>query len=69
MRFSVEFENEAGERRTIIAALSAEEVRSVDAVRALGKEGADYAQAYALQGAYREVPKGFLHTQPPELQR
>jgi len=25
------------------------------------------AQAYALNHAYREVPKGFLHTEPPEM--
>jgi hypothetical protein len=26
------------------------------------------AEAYALNHAYREVPDGFLHTEPPRLE-
>jgi hypothetical protein len=44
--------------------LSVEQVKSVEA------EAGDarlLAMAYALNAAYREVPKGFLHTEPPKV--
>jgi hypothetical protein len=66
MRFSCEFEHrDTGEHKTIPVALTAEQVRSVEAIR--GGDAALLAMAYALNHAYREVPKGFLHTQPPEM--
>ena len=67
MRFSIEFANPAGERRSIVAALSAEQCRSIDGIRNTGgDEQADLvAKCYALRSAYGEVPKGFSHTAPP----
>jgi hypothetical protein len=68
MRFNCTFEHrDTGERKTVPVALSAEEVRSVEAVRALGDYAVLFAEAYALSHAYREVPRGFLHTEPPQV--
>ena len=70
MKFSCSFINpDTDERKSIPVSLTAQEVKSVEAVRAVGKDGDLYAQAYALRHAYRDVPKGFLHTQAPELQQ
>jgi hypothetical protein len=67
MRYNCEFEHkDTGECKTVIAALSAEEVRSVESLT----DHADlYAFAYALRHAYAAVADGFLHTKPPELIR
>jgi hypothetical protein len=67
MRFNCEFEHRnTGERKTVIAALSAEEVRAVES---LTEHVEVKAMAYALRHAYAEVPTGFLHLKPPELIR
>jgi hypothetical protein len=67
MRFNCDFQNpNTGECRTVPVALTAEQVRSVQAIRAAGDAGL-LAAAYALNHAYREVPKGFLHTEPPRV--
>jgi hypothetical protein len=69
MRFSCEFEHkDSGAHKTIPVALTAEQIKSVEAIRAAG-EADVLAMAYALNHAYREVPKGFLHSKPPELIR
>jgi hypothetical protein len=67
MQYTCEFEHkDTGERKTVVVALSAEEVCSVESLT----DHADlHACAYALRHAYAEVPKGFLHTEPPELIR
>jgi hypothetical protein len=67
MQYICNFLNpDTDERKTVTGALSAEEVRSVQSLT----EHADmHAMAYALRHAYAEVPKGFLHTEPPELIR
>jgi hypothetical protein len=67
MRYTCEFEHkDTGEFKTVVVALSAEEVRSVESLT----DHADlHAQAYVLRHAYAEVPKGFLHSRPPELIR
>jgi hypothetical protein len=68
MKFNCPFSNpDTGEHKTIPVALTAQQVKSVEAVRALGKDGNVYAQAYALQQAYREVGPGFVHSEPPQL--
>ena len=70
MKFACKFCNaDTDESRTIIAALSAREVESVDALaRAKGTETSNaVALEYALRAAYREVPKGFVHLEPPAL--
>lgn len=65
MRFSCEFEHrDTGEHRTVPVALTAEQVNSVNAAAG---DAALLAMAYALNHAYREVPKGFLHTEPPKV--
>ena len=65
MRFSCSFQHPAtGEHRTVPVALTAEQVKSVEAG---GADATVLAMAYALNHAYREVPHGFLHTKPPEL--
>jgi hypothetical protein len=70
MKFSCSFINpDTDERKSIPVALTAQEVKSVEAVRAVGKDADLYAQALALRHSYREVPMGFLHTQAPELQQ
>ena len=67
MRFSCEFEHrDTGEHKTIPVALTAEQVKSVEAIRATC-DAALLAMAYALNHAYREVPKRFLHTEPPKV--
>jgi hypothetical protein len=67
MRFSCEFEHrDTGEYKSVVAALTAEEVRSV---KSLTENVEVVAMAYALKRAYAEVPKGFLHSKPPELIR
>jgi hypothetical protein len=66
MRFSCEFEHpRTGEHKTVPVALTAEQIKSVEAIGA--SDATVLAMAYALNHAYREVPKGFLHTQPPEM--
>ena len=66
MRFSCEFEHpRTGEHKTVPVALTAEQIQSVGAIGA--GDATLLAQAYALNQAYREVPKGFLHTKPPEM--
>ena len=70
MRFKVDFLNDAtDERRSIIAALSAEECRSIDAMRPkAGTEQTDLvARSMAMRAAYSEVPLGFRHTGPPQF--
>src|SRR5258708_38838598 len=70
MKFACKFVNaDTDESRTVIAALSAREVESVDAlVRAKGTETSSaVALEYALRAVYREVPKGFVHVEPPAL--
>jgi hypothetical protein len=72
MRFNCEFEHQdTGECKTIVAALSLMECRSIESLRKhKGSETADVtAQAYALKRAYSEVPLGFRHTEPPSLVR
>jgi hypothetical protein len=65
MRYNCCFEHkDSGACKSVVAALTAEEVRSVESLT----ENADIvAMAYALRHAYREVPQGFLHTEPPAL--
>ena len=55
MRFECEFQHpKTGERRTIAAQLTADEVTHAG--------GTDlYLFAYALRHAHREAPAGFLH--------
>lgn len=68
MRFNCHFLNpNTDEQRTILALLSEAECKSVESLRKhKGTETADlHAQAYALRHAYAEVPRGFLHTEPP----
>lgn len=70
MRFTCHFEHQfTGERKTIVAALSQAECRSLDDLRRHeGCETADVtAEAFALRKCYSEVPRGFLHTEPPKL--
>ena len=65
MRFNCNFQHrDTGECKTIPVALTAEQVRSVQATAG---DAALLAEAYALSHAYREVPMGFLHTDPPHL--
>jgi hypothetical protein len=67
MRYVCSFEHRAtGEHKSVVAALSAEEVCSVES---LTENAEVVAMAYALRAAYREVPVGFLHSKPPELIR
>jgi hypothetical protein len=67
VRYNCDFEHkDTGECKQIIAALSAAEVASV---KALSKDADVVAMAMALRHAYGEVPKGFLHSKPPELIR
>jgi len=67
VRYSCDFEHrDTGARKTIVAALSAEQIKSVEAI-CTADQAAVLAMAYALNKAYREVPKGFLHSRPPEL--
>jgi hypothetical protein len=67
MRYTCEFEHkDTGECKTVVVALSAEEVRSVES---LTNHADLHACAYVLRHAYAEVPKGFLHSRPPELIR
>jgi hypothetical protein len=55
-RFTCDFENPAtGEKRVIEVVLPPDELE-----RAGGNEL--HALAYALRRAYRDVPRGFLHT-------
>jgi hypothetical protein len=65
MRFECQFKHrDTGECKLIPVTLSANQVKSVEAIRAAGDAGL-LAEAMALNRAYREVPKGFLHTEPP----
>jgi hypothetical protein len=67
VRYNCEFEHkDTGEHKTVVSTLSAEEVRSV---KALTKDAELISMSMALRSAYREVPKGFLHSRPPELIR
>ena len=67
MRYNCEFEHrDTGECKKIVSALSAAEVASV---KALSKDADVVAAAMALRHAYAEVPRGFLHSKPPELIR
>jgi hypothetical protein len=66
VRYNCEFEHrDTGEHKTIPVALTAEQVKSVEAIG--GGDATLLAQAYALNHAYREVPKGFLHTEAPKV--
>jgi hypothetical protein len=68
MRYSCSFQHrDTGECKIIPVALTAEQVRSIEAIRARGDDAVLFAEAYALQHAYREVPAGFLHTEPPKV--
>ena len=67
MPFNCDFEHRAtGECRTVLAVLTAAEVRSV---QKLTEDAELQPQALALRHAYGEVPVGFLHSKPPELVR
>ena len=67
MRFSCDFAHRTtGECKTIPVALTAEQVKSVEAI-CTADQATVLAMAYALNHAYRSAPKGFLHTKPPEL--
>jgi hypothetical protein len=68
MRFECSFNDPStGECKAIVISLSAKEVESITSLRKVkGTETADVtALAYALRHAYREVPRGFLHTEQP----
>jgi hypothetical protein len=70
MKFNCSFLNpDTDERKTIVASLNDVECKSVESLRKhKGTETADiHAQAYALRHAYRELPKGFQHIEPPQL--
>lgn len=68
MRFTCQFEHkDTGEQKAVVVALSAEEISSIDAIRAGGDDTELFAEAFALKHAYREVPDGFLHAEPPRL--
>jgi hypothetical protein len=68
VRYNCDFEHrDTGEHKTIPVALTAEQVKSVEAIRGAADQATVLAMAYALNHAYREVPHGFLHTKPPEL--
>ena len=63
MRFSCEFEHrKTGVRKTIVATLTPAQVRRV---QGLTEHAEVNAMAMALAHAYAEVPKGFLHVEPP----
>jgi hypothetical protein len=63
MRFACSFQHPAtGECKSVVATLSAEEIRSV---KALGENAEVIAEACALRHAYRQVAEGFVHTEPP----
>ncbi len=65
MKFSCNFQHrDTGECKTVPVALTAEQVKSVQAAAG---DAVLLAEAYALSHAYREVPKGFLHTDPPRV--
>lgn len=62
------FEPYTNEQKIITVALSAAEVRSIEAMRAARNTNADvHAEAHALRRAFAEVPEGFMHDKPPEL--
>jgi hypothetical protein len=66
MKFDCAFKNpDTDGRESITVELTAEEVKSVQAVRALGKDGDVYAQALALRVAYRHASPHFVHAEPP----
>jgi hypothetical protein len=70
MRLKCEFRHlKTDDEKEIVVSLSGAECQSVESLRKhKGTETADlHAQAYALRHAYREVPDGFLHTNPPTL--
>ncbi len=69
MRFTCQIEHkDTGEQKAVVVALSAEEVGSIEAMRAARDENADLmSEALALHHAYHEVPNGFRHTEPPLL--
>jgi hypothetical protein len=68
MRYTCRFQHrKTGECKTVPVALTAEQVKSVQAIRARGDDAELFAFAYALQHAYREVPDGFLHIEPPTV--
>jgi hypothetical protein len=52
-RYVCEFVNKSGRRRTIVVELDEISEEYPDTV---------IARAYALQHAYRDMPRGFLHT-------
>jgi hypothetical protein len=69
MRFTCHFANpKNGERRTFLATLTSDELRSVEAIRAAygDDQAALIAEALALRAAYRELPD-FLHVEPPTM--
>jgi hypothetical protein len=58
MKYTCDFVHpKTHERRTIVVELDNDEVAAVEAKDAV------FGEAYALQRAYRGVPKGFLHDQ------
>ncbi len=68
MRFNCHFFNaDTDERKTVLASLTDLECTSVESLRKYkGTETADvHAKAYALRHAYRELPEGFRHIEPP----
>jgi hypothetical protein len=71
MRYSCLFSHRSGATKSVIIALEAVEIRSIEALRKLrGAAEADIvAQAYALRHAYREVSRGFKHSEPPTAVR
>jgi hypothetical protein len=68
MRLKCEFRHpQTDDEKEIVVTLNGAERQSVESLRKhKGTETADlHAQAYALRHAYREVPEGFRHTNPP----
>jgi len=62
MRHSCEFVNPiTDERMTVIAQLTADEIKSVERLRGQNGDADLIARAYALKHAYAQAPKGFLH--------
>jgi hypothetical protein len=63
MKYTCDFVHpKTRERRTIVVDLNKTEVAAVEAKPAV------IGKAYALQRAYRSVPRGFLHDQVERVQ-
>jgi hypothetical protein len=63
-KFSCEFINPAtGSRMSVIAELTAAEIKSVERLRAGNGDADLFAHAYSLKHAYSQIQKGYLHLQ------